>query len=65
VVPSAGDAEQLSNASGRAPLQFEEPKRVSWKEFPITTIPSETEILIVGAGPTGLTLSAELRRPGF
>ena len=28
-------------------------------------IPSETEILIVGAGPTGLTLSAELRRRGF
>ncbi len=28
-------------------------------------IPSEAEILIVGAGPTGLTLSAELRRRGF
>ena len=28
-------------------------------------IPSETEILVVGAGPTGLALSAELRRRGF
>jgi 2-polyprenyl-6-methoxyphenol hydroxylase-like FAD-dependent oxidoreductase len=46
-------------------LRFEEPKRVSWKEFPLTAIPSETEILIVGAGPTGLTISAELRRRGF
>ncbi len=31
----------------------------------MTAIPSETEILIVGAGPTGLALSAELRRRGF
>jgi 2-polyprenyl-6-methoxyphenol hydroxylase-like FAD-dependent oxidoreductase len=28
-------------------------------------IPSETDILVVGAGPTGLALSAELRRRGF
>ncbi|WP_227368323.1 FAD-dependent monooxygenase [Halomonas sp. M20] len=29
------------------------------------TVPSETEILIVGAGPTGLTLAAELGRRGI
>src|SRR5262249_13915172 len=31
----------------------------------MVAIPSETDILIVGAGPTGLALSAELRRRGF
>jgi 2-polyprenyl-6-methoxyphenol hydroxylase-like FAD-dependent oxidoreductase len=34
-------------------------------EFHMIAIPSQTEILIVGAGPTGLTLSAELRRRGI
>jgi 2-polyprenyl-6-methoxyphenol hydroxylase-like FAD-dependent oxidoreductase len=29
------------------------------------TVPSPTEILIIGAGPTGLALSAELRRRGI
>jgi 2-polyprenyl-6-methoxyphenol hydroxylase-like FAD-dependent oxidoreductase len=46
-------------------LRFEESKRVSEKEFPIIAIPSERDYLIVGAGPTGLALSAELRRCGF
>ncbi|HEY1380678.1 MAG TPA: FAD-dependent monooxygenase [Gemmataceae bacterium] len=31
----------------------------------MVAIPSETEILIAGAGPTGLALCAELRRRGF
>jgi 2-polyprenyl-6-methoxyphenol hydroxylase-like FAD-dependent oxidoreductase len=46
-------------------LRVEEPKCVSEKKFPMLAIPSEMEILIVGAGPTGLALSAELRRSGF
>jgi 2-polyprenyl-6-methoxyphenol hydroxylase-like FAD-dependent oxidoreductase len=29
------------------------------------SLPSETEVVIVGAGPVGLTLGAELRRNGI
>jgi 2-polyprenyl-6-methoxyphenol hydroxylase-like FAD-dependent oxidoreductase len=35
------------------------------QEFHIQTLKTETEILIVGAGPTGLSLAAELRRRGI
>jgi hypothetical protein len=54
-----------AKASDRTPLRFEEQKRGSEKEFPMAAIPSKMGILIVGAGPTGLALSAELGRRGF
>lgn len=31
----------------------------------VTDVPSETDVVIAGAGPSGLTLSAELRRRGI
>jgi 2-polyprenyl-6-methoxyphenol hydroxylase-like FAD-dependent oxidoreductase len=34
------------------------------KETAMQTLPTDTEILIVGAGPTGLALAAELTRRG-
>src|SRR5579862_9093575 len=53
----------MTSAHDRKPIRA---PPMNWKrEFHMITIPTETEILIVGAGPTGLALAGDLRRRGI